>query len=92
MIVLEKLQKEGKVKGRFTHFWSINEALTRDERTAADHMVYYLMGERAQDVFNVQNGNGLSMNKEIMKVYVDNNHEFRQVEKQLKNLRMEYPN
>ncbi len=92
MVVLETLQKEGRVRGRFTHFWSINGSLTGDEHTAADHMVYYLLGEKAQDIFNVQNGNGLSLNKEIMEVYVNNNNEFQPVMDQLKSLRMEYQN
>ncbi len=90
MVVLEKLQKEGKVRGRFTHLWSIRDSLTKDERTAADHMVFYLLGERAQDIFNVQNGNGLSLNRNIMEVYVNNNEEFRPVIDQLEDLRMEY--
>ena len=92
MVVLEKLQKEGKVRGRFTHLWSIRDSLTKDERTAADHMVFYLLGERAQDIFNVQNGNGLSLNRNIMEVYVNNNEEFRPVIDQLEDLRMEYGN
>lgn len=92
MVVLETLQKQGKVKGHFTHFWSINGILEKDAHTAADHMVCYLLGERAQDIFNVQNGNGLSLNREIMEVYVENNDEFQQVAAQLKNLKMEYPN
>ncbi len=91
MVILEKLQKDGKVKGRFTHFWSINASLEDEERTAAGHMVHYLLGERAQDVFNVQNGNGLSLNKAIMDLYVTNNEEFQPVMDQLENLRMEYP-
>ena len=56
MVVLEDLQKEGKVKGSFTHFWSISGALEGEEKTAADSLVYYLMGESAQDVFNLQDG------------------------------------
>ena len=90
MVVLEKLQKEGRVKGRFTHLWSIRDSLTKEEHTAADHMVFYLLGERAQDIFNVQNGNGLSLNRNIMEVYVNNNEEFRPVIDQLEDLRMEY--
>ena len=53
-------------------------------------MVFYLLGERAQDIFNVQNGNGLSLNRNIMEVYVNNNEEFRPVIDQLEDLRMEY--
>ncbi len=90
MIVLEDLWKEGRVKGRFTHLWSIRASLDEEERRAADHMVYYLLGERAQDIFNVQSGNGLSLNRRIMEVYVDNNDEFRPVMELLEELEMEY--
>lgn len=92
MVVLTELQEEGKVKGRFTHLWSIRGSLEKDARTAADHMVYYLLGERVQDIFNVQNGNGLSLNRRIMEVYVKNNDEFQPVMDELENLKMEYEN
>lgn len=90
MVVLEKLQKEGKVKGRFTHLWSINGKLEGDEKTAADSMVYYLAGEGAQDILNLQNGNGLSLNRNMMKTYVSGNDEFQDVVKHLDRLEMEY--
>lgn len=90
MVVLEKLQKEGKVKGCFTHLWSIDGTLEGEAKTAADSLVYYLMGESAQDVFNLQNGNGLSLNKNMMRTYVDNNDEFEAVVKGLDSLEMEY--
>lgn len=89
MIVLEDLQKEGKVKGSFTHFWSINGALEGDAKTAADSLVYYLMGESAQDIFSVQDGNGLSLNKNMLETYVKGNDEFEDVVKRLKDLKMQ---
>ena len=90
MVVLTKLQEEGKVKGQFTHFWSINGSLKGEEKAAADSLVFYLMGENAQDVFNLQNGNGLSLNKRMLKAYVESNREFQQVQEQLESLKMEY--
>lgn len=89
MIVLEDLQKAGKVKGRFTHFWSIDGSLEGDEKKAADSLVYYFIGESAQDVFNLQNGNGLSLNKNMLEIYVEGNDEFANVEEQLKYLTMQ---
>ena len=89
MVVLEDLQKEGKVKGSFTHFWSISGALEGEEKTAADSLVYYLMGESAQDVFNLQDGNGLSLNKSMLETYVKGNDEFTDVVDQLKYLKMQ---
>lgn len=89
MVVLEDLQKAGKVKGRFTHFWSIDGSLEGDEKKAADSLVYYFIGESAQDVFNLQNGNGLSLNKNMLNIYVEGNDEFANVEEQLKYLTMQ---
>lgn len=90
MMVMTELQKTGKVRGQFTHMWSISGALNENEKTAADSMVYYLMGENAQDVFNLQSGNGLSLNKKMLDTYVKNNDEFRDVVNMLDDLTMEY--
>lgn len=89
MVVLEDLQKDGKVKGKFTHYWSISKALEGDEKKAADSLVYYLVGESAQDIFNLQNGNGLSLNKSMLDTYVKGNDEFAPIVAQLKNLTMQ---
>ena len=90
MVVLTGLQEEGKVKGRFTHLWSISGSLEGQAKQAADNLVYYLLGESAQDVFNLQNGNGLSLNKNMMETYVDGNDEFQEILDHLDSLQMEY--
>ncbi len=89
MVVLEELQREGKAKGSFTHFWSISSSLDEEERTAADSLVYYLMGESAQDVFSLQNGNGLPLNKNMLQTFVKANDEFANVVSQLQYLKMQ---
>ena len=90
MAVLEELQKNGKVKGRFTSLWSISGNLDAEEKQAADSLVYYLMGENAQDIFNVQYGNGLPVNRDMMKIYVESNDEFELVYEMADKLSMEY--
>ena len=90
MMVMPDLQKSKKVRGQFTHMWSINGALEGDAKTAADSMVYYLMGENAQDIFNLQSGNGLSLNKNMLEIYVKNNDEFSEVVEMLDSLTMDY--
>lgn len=90
MVVLKELQESGAVKGRFTHLWSINGNLKDQEKRAADSLLYYLMGEPAQDVFNLQNGNGLSLNKNMLKTYVEGNDEFQEILDELEYLKMEY--
>ena len=52
-------------------------------------LVYYFIGESAQDVFNLQNGNGLSLNKNMLEIYVEGNDEFADVVEQLKYLTMQ---
>ncbi|MCI8950308.1 MAG: serine/threonine protein kinase [Lachnospiraceae bacterium] len=90
MTVLETLQRNGAVKGRFTHLWSIHSNLKGDDKKAADSLVYYLAGESAQDVFNLQAGNGLSLNKNMLETYVQGNDEFQQIAESLEFLTMEY--
>lgn len=90
MMVMPDLQKSKKVRGQFTHMWSIDGALEGDAKTAADSMVYYLMGENAQDIFNLQSGNGLSLNKNMLETYVKNNDEFSEVVEMLDSLTMDY--
>lgn len=90
MVVLKDLQEEGKVKGRFTHLWSVSGSLEGEAKTAADNLVYYLLGESAQDVFNLQYGNGLSLNKNMMETYVEGNDEFGEIKASLDSLQMEY--
>ncbi len=90
MVVLDKLQRDGAVKGRFTHLWSINGSLKGDDKKASDSLVYYLAGESAQDVFNLQSGNGLPLNKAMMDTYVQSNDEFQAIAEGLEYLTMEY--
>ena len=90
MVVLDKLQRDGAVKGRFTHLWSINGSLKGDDKKASDSLVYYLAGESAQDVFNLQSGNGLPLNKAMMETYVQGNDEFQAIAEGLEYLTMEY--
>ena len=90
MVVRDKLQRDGAVKGRFTHLWSINGSLKGDDKKASDSLVYYLAGESAQDVFNLQSGNGLPLNKAMMDTYVQGNDEFQAIAEGLEYLTMEY--
>ncbi len=90
MVVPEALWKEKKLKGTFTHLWSIDGSLEGEAKTAADSMVYYLMSETAQDVLNLQCGNGLSINKKMLETYVKSNDEFEPVADSIRYLEMNY--
>ncbi len=89
-VVLYTPQRDGALTGRFTHFWSINGSLKGDDKKASDSLVYYLAGESAQDVFNLQSGNGLPLNKAMMDTYVQGNDEFQAIAEGLEYLTMEY--
>ncbi len=90
MEVMESLWKDGKIRGQFTSLWSIDGSLEGDAKEAADSLVYYLLGETAQDVYNLQGGNGLPLNKNMMKTYVESNNEFEELAGLLDRLTMEY--
>ncbi|MCD8369708.1 MAG: hypothetical protein LUC94_05140 [Clostridiales bacterium] len=90
MEVMESLWKDGKIRGQFTSLWSIDGSLEGDAKEAADSLVYYLLGETAQDVYNLQGGNGLPLNKNMMKTYVESNNEFKELAGLLDRLTMEY--
>lgn len=84
MITLKELMAQGKIYGVFTRYYSIREGLDEEQKKAAENMVFYLLSERAQDVYNIQNGNGLSVNREMMKIYVNSNDEFSGIYQALK--------
>ncbi|MCD8222317.1 MAG: serine/threonine protein kinase [Clostridiales bacterium] len=90
MVVMDQLQSDGRIKGQFTHLWSIDGNLTGDAKSAADSLVYYLLSENAQDIFNLQDGNGLSLNKTMLSTYVSSNDEFEDIVGKLDTLQMEY--
>jgi len=90
MVVPVTLWKEKKLKGTFTHLWSIDGSLEGEEKRAADSMVYYLMSETAQDVLNLQCGNGLSLNKKMLETYVKSNDEFQAVADSIRYLEMNF--
>lgn len=90
MVVPRRLWGEKRVRGRFTHLLSISGALEGQEKTAADSLVYYMLSETSQDVFNLQCGNGLSLNRQMLKTYVQSNDEFDDIVRYLGDLEMEY--
>ncbi|MCD8082479.1 MAG: serine/threonine protein kinase [Clostridiales bacterium] len=93
METLETLWREGKICGQFTSLWSIDGSLEGDDKEAADSLVYYFLGENAQDAYNLQGGNGLPLNKNMMKTYAESNGEFQELVRLLNEndgLAMEY--
>lgn len=52
-------------------------------RNAARRILYYLLGETAQDILHVQNDGSLPLNRNEMEAYLDINQEFEFLKQQL---------
>lgn len=59
--------------------WSVCQQATEDERNAGERLLYYLMGEQAQDVLYVQNEGGIPMEKASRDIFCDINPELGQL-------------
>lgn len=60
----------------FTGIWGVNASAGVDERNAGTRLLYYMMSEKAQDVWYVQNDNGFPLQKESLQTYAEVNPEF----------------
>lgn len=69
------------IVGRFQDCFSISAAASEEEKAAAVQVLVYLLADNAQDVFYVQNGNSLPLNKKIYAAYTEINREFEGLEK-----------
>lgn len=65
------LREENAVQGRFVSLWSVNGNQDDVQVKAGKRLLYYFLGQRAQDALCVQNAKAFPLNKEIMEtVYV----------------------
>lgn len=65
-----------KIEGRFTDLFSVSQDSPKAEKNAAVRLVYYLLSETSQNVYNVQNTHGLPLNKAVYDRYEAINGEF----------------
>lgn len=63
--------------------WSVDSRNTEMNRNAARRILYYLLGETAQDILHVQNDGSLPLNRNEMEAYLDINQEFEFLKQQL---------
>lgn len=61
--------------GRFKQVWSVSSQADSEQHTAAVRLLYYLLGDNAQDVLYIQNDTDLPINKNEFSVYMDINQE-----------------
>ena len=61
--------------GSFTDLWSVSAQGNQAQINAGKRVIYYLLGEKAQDVYYVQHAEGLPINKAMLEVYCTVNAE-----------------
>lgn len=67
--------EDAELAGTFTDCWSVSAAAGQEEAAAAKRLLYYWLGETAQDIFHVQHVNALPINKSVLQEYVEVNQE-----------------
>lgn len=83
---VENLSGAG-VFGRFDHCYSIAKGAGEEERDAAIQILVFLLAESGQDVLNVQNNNGLPLNKRMFETYIEVNPQLAGISKGLKDMK-----
>jgi len=71
------------LKVRFEELWSVDRFADELDRKAAKRILYYFLGETAQDILHVQNDGGLPLNRNELEAYLEINQEFSFVKNQL---------
>lgn len=69
----------------YTDCWSVNSASREEEIAAAKRLLYYWLGEVAQDALHIQHVNALPINRNMAEEYEDINGELDFLEETLKN-------
>lgn len=75
--------------GEFVWIWSVNGEQSEDLVNAGKRLIYYFLGENAQDFLYIQNVNGLPLNKNMLKVYEEVNSELVFLDKAVSRVSME---
>ncbi|MGL5436051.1 MAG: protein kinase domain-containing protein [Lachnospiraceae bacterium] len=58
---------------QFDYLFSVNESAGKDEKKAAQWLIYYLLSDEAQDVLAIQNMKGIPLNKRMCADYASVN-------------------
>lgn len=67
----------------FDHIWSVDRQARPLDQLAAKRILYYFLGETAQDVLHLQYDNNLPLNKNEFVTYLEVNQEFEFLKEQL---------
>lgn len=71
------------IDAEFEEMWSVDSKASELDRNAAKRILYYFLGETAQDILHVQNDNGLPLNRNELDAYLEINQEFAFLKQQL---------
>lgn len=69
--------------------WGVNAQCSRAQKNAGKRLLYYFLGENAQDVFYLQHAEGLPLNKTMFMEYIEVNAELYFLEDYVKNVNAE---
>ena len=75
MYEITALPENTESKAVFTDEWSVNANADKSEIAAAKRILYYWLGENAQDILHIQNEGALPINRNMFSVYADVNQE-----------------
>ena len=53
------------------HWWSVNASSSKEQKKAAEWMIYYMLSDRAQSILTVQGGEGVPLSHKIGTVFLD---------------------
>lgn len=71
------------IAAEYTWTWSVDAAAGQNDRNAARRILYYFLGETAQDILHVQNEGSLPLNRNEMDAYLEINQEFSFLKEQM---------
>ena len=69
--------------GGYDCMWSVDSRAARLDQAAAKRILYYFLGETAQDVLHLQYDNSLPLNRSEFAAYIEVNQEFSFLKEQL---------
>ncbi len=74
--IYEVLPVPGGLVAKYNQVWSVDGNARKLDQEAANRILYYFLGESAQDVLHLQNDSSLPLNKNILSTYMEVNQEF----------------
>lgn len=77
-------------EGSFTNCWSVNGDAEDKEKAAAERLLYYWLGETAQDILHIQNVNALPLNQVMLDEYLLVNGELEFLEEYVEDIAITY--